>query len=343
LSDISVSTYSPTEPAPVDHELCISVIIPVLNEETVIGRCLESLLHSRLPKDQFEVIVVDNGSRDRTLEVVKTFEDRLALKILTLEKAHISALRNRGASQARGAILAFLDADCLAPPEWLTTASETMNNSDAGICGAHYCIPDDATWVGRIWTDDRLHGKEQNVSYVPAGVLIIRADAFRRLGGFDESIQTNEDFELCQRVIEDGLPVRSYPSLGVVHLGTPRTLADFFRKHRWHGTHVFSVFLRDPQKRKNRRVVLLSIYTLMCISGILIGIALAVAEKESQILVCFVVLFALPIVAIAAARSIPRGRWVEFPALALLYLTFCVARANSLVKPKSWRTPKDRK
>jgi len=116
LSDLPAAVYSPTETARVSHHFRISVIIPVLNEETVIGRCLESLSESRLPKDQFEVIVVDNGSRDRTIEVVKTFQDRLSLKILTLEKAHISALRNRGAAQAGGAILAFLDADCLAAP-----------------------------------------------------------------------------------------------------------------------------------------------------------------------------------------------------------------------------------
>ncbi|MCU1240400.1 MAG: hypothetical protein JWO71_1126 [Candidatus Acidoferrum typicum] len=342
MSDISVSLYSATETARVSHEPCISVIIPVLNEETVIGRCLEFLSHSLLPKDQFEVIVVDNGSTDRTIEVVRTFESRLCLKILTLEKAHISALRNRGASQARGTILAFLDADCLAPPEWLTTATETINNSGAGVCGAHYRIPDDATWVGRIWTNDRLHGREQNVSYVPGGDLIIRADAFRRLGGFDESIQTNEDFELCQRVMEDGLPVRSHPGLGVVHLGTPRTLAGFFRKHRWHGTHVLTVFLRDPDKRKNRRVVAVSVYTLLGTLGLLGCLVFAILQRSWILFDAFALLLVLPIFLMVAARLIPRGRWLEIPGLTLLYLTFCVARASSLIRPGSWTAAKGR-
>jgi len=342
LSDLPAAVYSRTETARVSQHFRISVIIPVLNEETVIGRCLESLSESRLPKDQFEVIVVDNGSRDRTIEVVKTFQDRLSLKILTLEKAHISALRNRGAAQAGGAILAFLDADCLAPPEWLSTATETMSNSDAGVCGAHYRIPDDATWVGRIWTYDRLQGREQNVSYVPAGDLIILADTFRHLGGFDESIQTNEDFELCQRAIEDGLFVRSHPALGVVHLGTPRTLGGFFRKHRWHGTHVLTVFLRDPHKRKNRRVVGLAVYTLLSILGLVGGLLFAIVERNWMLFDLFAVLLVLPVFLIVATRSIPRGKWLEMPGLTILYLTFCVARASALIRPGAWAAAKVR-
>jgi glycosyltransferase involved in cell wall biosynthesis len=295
-----------------------------------------------MPKDQFEVIVVDNGSKDRTIEVVKTFEDRLNLKILTVENVHISGLRNRGAAAARGTILAFLDADCLAPPDWLSIASDTIKNPDAGVWGAHYCIPDDATWVGRLWSDDRLQGREQNVSYVPAGDLIISANAFRRVGGFDESIQTNEDFELCQRVIEDGLSVKSHPGLGVVHLGTPRTLGGFFRKHRWHGTHVLKVFLRDTHKRKNRRVVVLAVYTLVGIMGLVGSLLFAIAQRSWILFGAFAVLLVLPVFVIAAVRLLPRGRCLEIPGLTVLYLTFCVARASALIRPGAWSGAKVR-
>src|SRR6267154_111138 len=98
----------------------ISVIIPALNEKAVIGQCLEALSCNRLPATDFEVIVVDNGSSDGTVETVRQFEAPYCLKIIHIEGVHISALRNRGAAEARGEILAFLDADCLAPPKWLT-------------------------------------------------------------------------------------------------------------------------------------------------------------------------------------------------------------------------------
>src|SRR5437868_13548732 len=95
----------------------ISVVIPVRNEEKVIRRCLDALAENEFPSRRFEVIIVDNGSCDRTLQIVRTFGERLELKILVMEKGHISALRNRGAAEARGRVLAFLDADCLARSE----------------------------------------------------------------------------------------------------------------------------------------------------------------------------------------------------------------------------------
>src|SRR5215475_9251882 len=97
----------------------ISIIIPALNEEKMIGRCLESLTKLAFARDRFEVLVVDNGSRDKTLMIVESFKDRLNLRVLQQAGVRISALRNLGARAAAGDILAFLDADCLAPTDWL--------------------------------------------------------------------------------------------------------------------------------------------------------------------------------------------------------------------------------
>jgi glycosyltransferase involved in cell wall biosynthesis len=314
----------------------ISVIIPTLNEERVIARCLESLSQNRFPRDQFEVIVIDNGSKDRTIDVAKGFAATLSLRVFEHEGVYISALRNRGVAAARGEIFAFLDADCLAPRAWLQNVQLFAEKADAGVLGAHYEVPSDATWVGRVWSRDRSRGKDGTVSYVPAGDLIIRRKLFERVGGFDESIQTNEDYELCQRVIEAGLSVKAEPSLGVVHLGTPRTVREFFRKQRWHGTSVLKVFMRDPNRRKNRRVVLVSVYTLACILGVLLGLIWAMATVNLVICILFVILILIPPFAIASTRSFRSKEWKSIPALALLYLIFFVARASSLLGFRIW-------
>lgn len=317
----------------------ISVVIPALNEEVVIGRCLNALAKNEFPKSAFEVIVVDNGSTDRTIEVASCFKDTLTLKILKLEKVHISALRNRGAAEARGRFLAFLDADCLAPPGWLLSALHRFDDPQAGIVGAHYGIPDDSTWVGRTWCQDRFAEKVGDVSYVPAGDLLVNRQAFFAVGGFDESIQTNEDFELCERARAASLPVRSYPDLKVTHLGTPQTLLSFYQKQRWHGTHVFTVFLRDPKKKKNGRAVLLAFHTSVCLTGILMGAVIGLAGAGPRISAYFIALLLLPPFAAAFARATRRRNWLEVIPLTLLYLTFAVARARSLLNYKTWKSP----
>src|SRR5947209_2513296 len=235
-------------PALAGTAVAVTVIIPALNEEKMIGRCLESLAQLNFVRERFEVIVVDNGSADQTIEIAKSFQNQLNLRIFEKAGVRISALRNLGARQAQGSIVAFLDADCLVPSGWLEHMIELVPANSAGIVGAHYLLPENSSWVGRTW--HRYHEAEKSgeVSHVPAGDLIMRREDFFRLGGFDETIQTNEDYELCERARAGGMTVRAAPEMGVVHLGTAQSLHVFFRKQAWHGTHVIKVFLRDVCK-----------------------------------------------------------------------------------------------
>src|SRR5262249_13599816 len=162
-----------------------------LNEAHVIGRCLDALTQLDFPAHHFEVILVDNGSTDATLEIVAAFHGRLHLRVFQSKGVHISALRNLGARAAQGAVLAFLDADCLAPPCWLTRMQEFIDQPNLGVAGAHYRLPPDSSWVGHVWHLYQEAPKSGAVSHVPAGDLVMRREDFLRIGGFDESIQTN--------------------------------------------------------------------------------------------------------------------------------------------------------
>lgn len=96
----------------------VSVIIPTLNEERYIGKCLESIFNLDYPKNRYEIILVDNGSKDRTIEITKKFN----AKIIKRKSLTIGTLRNIGARDARGSILAFIDADCIADRNWIKRA-----------------------------------------------------------------------------------------------------------------------------------------------------------------------------------------------------------------------------
>ncbi len=103
----------------------------------------------------------------------------------------------------------------------------------------------------------------------------MRREDFLRVRGFDESIQTNEDYELCDRVRKAGMPVRAFPHLGVVHLGTAQSLKIFYRKQCWHGTHVVRVFLRDVLHSDNKNAVLFAAYTLAGIAALVVTAVMA--------------------------------------------------------------------
>ena len=324
------------EPAP-SAAVSISIIIPALNEERMIGRCLESLAAMVFSRDRFEVLVVDNGSRDKTLEIAKSFHGRLSLRILQKANVRISALRNLGAQAAAGDILAFLDADCLAPEDWLDRILELAPADGAGVLGAHYLLPDGSTWVGRTWHRYQEAPKSGEVSHVPAGDLIIRREDFLRLGGFDETIQTNEDYELCERARKSGMQVRAFPALGVVHLGTAQNLRVFFRKQAWHGTHVIKVFLRDVLKSHNRKAVCFAAYTLACLSAVIFGVAAAIISPNFRWLpVAGAAALCLPPAVLSVRQVFASGNWADFLPLFALYLTYGLARARALLSIRNF-------
>jgi len=314
-----------------DIKLRISVIIPARNEEKVIGHCLDSLTRQDLPGDAFEVILVDNGSTDRTLEVARAFTRSLNLAILQKPAVHVSALRNFGASGARGKILAFLDADCLAPSRWLTLAGARLAQHGVGVVGAHYRIPDNSRWVARAWYGGVELEKTGDISWVPAGDLIVTRSTFDRVGGFDESLQTNEDCEFCERVRAAGFSIIGDPAVAVTHLGTPQTLGAFYRKIRWHATDGLRVFLRELPGLSNARPVFFAFYTLICLVGIGWGVARGISQQRLDVLVSSLLALILPSFILSLRLVWRRKKWGYLLPVTLLHIVFGLARARALL------------
>lgn len=332
----AVPPTSITQPAPASV-VSISIIIPALNEEKVIGRCLESLTRLTFARDRFEVLIVDNGSQDRTLAIAESFKDRLDLKVLQQAGVRISALRNLGARAAAGEILAFLDADCLAPEDWLDRIFTLAPADGAGVLGAHYLLPEDSSWVGSTWHRYQEAPKSGEVSHVPAGDLIMRREDFLKLRGFDETIQTNEDYELCERARKAGMHVRAFPQIGVIHLGTAQSLRVFFRKQAWHGTHVIKVFLRDPLKSHNRKAVFFAAYTLLSLLAVAAGVVWAIAWHGAWLFPAVAVAaLCLPPGTLAIKQVLSSRRYFDFFPLFALYLTYGIARAKALLSIKNF-------
>lgn len=317
-------------------EVSLSVIIPALNEEHVIGRCIESLRQAELPDTDVEIIVVDNGSTDHTAEVARASAAGLNLRVLDKSRARIGSVRNFGAREAQGKYLAFLDADCLVPSHWLRSALELLVQNPMALIGAPYSIPPDSSWVARAWSGHQ-GVKLGDVSYIPGGDLLVAKSEFLELGGFDEKIQTNEDYEFCQRARGAGMGVRSFSELMVNHLGTPQTLREFYRKQRWHGKDVFRVFFRSLPRLRNLPSVAFACYTLGCLAGLAAGIPVALTSGDFLWPLIFTIALLSAPLALSLRSSLLRNMINDVLPLTVLFLAFGFARAACLVGLSSGR------
>lgn len=215
-----------------DHKLDFSIIIPAKNEERNIGNCLASIFSIAFDKQHYEVVVVDNGSEDRTIEIAKN----TGAAVYEKPSLTISGLRNFGASQAQGRILVFLDADCTVEKNWLEAASSYLEMQDVAAFGSAPIVPPDSTWVQRTWF--HIREKQQpieDVDWLESMNMFIPRHVFFAVGGFDESLITCEDYDLSRRLGRHGRIV-SDKRIRAVHHGEAKTLIHFFEKERWRAT-----------------------------------------------------------------------------------------------------------
>lgn len=179
-----------------------SVIIPTLNEEKFLPHLLQSL------KDQtyknFEVIVVDGNSKDRTVQVAKTFP---RVKIVVSKKASLPMQRNLGAKAAKGEWLVFVDADSIFLPYTIERIVNYIYETKPKIFST-WAKPDSTlvndaitTLLANIYWESTVLLKRP---VAPGPLTIVRRDVFASVGGYDETHQYNEDVDLGLRLNEQG-------------------------------------------------------------------------------------------------------------------------------------------
>lgn len=216
----------------------VSVVIPVKNAAAYIGEAIASALAQ---EGVTEVIVVDDGSTDGTIAIVRAIGDR-RLRLMTNDASGVSAARNLGARDARGDWLMFLDADDRLRPGAVTMLLAAAKAAPHAVLvyGDYNTIDSTGRTIGRR---DLLKGRQKpsgNVLerlaggnfIVNGGIMLIRADAFRKAGGFDLSLRYCEDWHCWCRLAATG---------EFAHV--PKVLLDY----RLHTTNTMNAAMRTPQ------------------------------------------------------------------------------------------------
>jgi glycosyltransferase involved in cell wall biosynthesis len=213
------------------------VVIPVYNGEKTIAACLDSLLALRYPEERVELLVVDNGSRDGTVSVLRRYGER----IVRLDEATRGpgAARNAGLRRAGGDVVAFTDADCQVDPDWLTAVVAPLQAAEVGIAGGTIRALTPANDVERF--GEVIHDHRQAIEVFEPPYAITMNWASRRvvlqeLGGFDERFRRCEDVDLAYRMTKAGYTLAFAPTAVVYHHNEDR-LAGLFRKGFAHGFH----------------------------------------------------------------------------------------------------------
>jgi len=230
-------------------EIRFSVIIPAYNAEETLSDCLEALDHQSVSKEDYEVIVVDDGSTDGTSEIAKGFN----VKYISQTNHGPAAARNRGAQAARGDIILFTDSDCVPDRNWIREMISPFNNFGVtGVKGTYKTKQRElAARFAQAEFEDRydLLQKSPSIDMIDTYSSAFRKDIFQSMGGFDESFPepNNEDTELSYRLAAAGHKLVFNPKAFVYHTH-PKRLIKYLKNKFWRGYWRLVVYRRHPNK-----------------------------------------------------------------------------------------------
>lgn len=218
-----------------NDDIVISFIVPAKNEKLHIKRCIDSIKKQFHPGLKHEIILVDNGSSDSTVEIAIN-EGAI---VYIVPDVNISTLRNYGAKYANGEYLAFIDADVELKEKWAINALPIIGLNEVGIAGSSPQIPEESTWVEKTWhLQISCMPRRYDRDWLASMNMITKKKIFFEFNGFNESLNTCEDVDLGYRVSKKYRIVND-KGISAVHHGEAKTITELFKKEYWRGSSSF--------------------------------------------------------------------------------------------------------
>jgi succinoglycan biosynthesis protein ExoA len=265
-----LSARAEVEPAPAQESETVSVVIPCFNEEKFIGEVLRNLARQGA-RAQSEIIVVDGMSTDGTRAEVERFareNPEARVRVVENPERHIPAALNRGIGAARGPVIARMDAHAVPSENYLRACLEQLGREGVAIVGAPCRIRAAAdTSVARANAAAVSHpfgigdaqyrtagagGESRFVDTVPFGVF--RKELWQRLGGYNEELLTNEDYDFNYRARLAGGGVLLDTSCHSTYFARP-TFASLARQYFRYGVWKARMLRLHPRSVRPRQLV----------------------------------------------------------------------------------------
>ncbi|MCA9498455.1 MAG: glycosyltransferase [Saprospiraceae bacterium] len=312
----------------------VSFIVPVLNGEKYIGRCLGSIQRQNFTAGEYEIIVLDNGSADRTLAIIQ----RLGVACEVLRNLNVSALRNYGVLKSKGRYLAFVDSDVELLPEWITNGLAAFQERGVVGVGCFPVVPPNSTWVQKAWDlHQRKHQSEASmwpISWLPSMNLIVKRDDFIAIKGFNEKLETAEDVDLCYRLGERGVIICN-SAMKAIHWGEAPDLRTFWRKEVWRGLGNIQGIFSHGLRWEEVPSIGYPIYILLFALAFFLGSLVDFLNQQIFMSPLALILLAIPPFLLALHTTFVAKAPLFLPHLFLIYLVYGFARAYALVKSLS--------
>lgn len=329
-----------------------SIVVTVKNEEEMIEDCLKSLL--KLDYQDYEILVVDTGSDDKTREIVRGIQ-RNNPKIELFETlGNASVGRNVGVKEATGDVVAFTDGDCIAEPDWLRILVSALVKdgiSTAGVGGPN--IP--SFEVENHWTTaakivlNTLLGSGGSVQFMNSKTPYVRAvstansvfwtSSIKEIGCFDSRLDLCEDADLCSRLAKTGSRLKFENGAVVYHRRDYRNPWKFGRHLFKYGYWRGRAMMMKPSVDASR--------TSLAITGGIAAMALLLALSAfgnwtaTAVMITSVSFYLLIIVLAAAILS--KGVLTTFvtiiPSFLVLHASYAAGMINGILStiPKPWK------
>jgi len=282
----------------------VSLVVPCYNESERIRHLLDALYLQTYPRDCMEVVIADGMSTDATREVISTWLNAhpdLSIRVVDNVKRIIPAALNCAIEAARGEIIVRLDGHSAPQPDYVANSVSALENKMAENVGGVWDIrPGDDTWVAQsiaaaaahpLGVGDALYRHAKQPAYVdtvPFGAF--RRDMWERVGRFDETLLTNEDYEFNVRIRKSGGRIWLNPNIRSIYFSRS-TFLELARQYWRYGYWKWKMLRRYPDTIRWRQG-LPPVFVLTVFIGILFSwIKFVLVLLALELFVYFSILF----------------------------------------------------